>query len=83
MLPLQSPKTFLFIGKRKADSLLNIKKRFICQLTCSVLKEATVTTDDQEKALGVVLSKGYRVIYVSRKFSKLKETTVLERELWQ
>ena len=70
--------------KEEQNSFENIKSQLCANPLVqpySLTKEATVTTDDSEKAIGGVLSQGHPVIYVSRKLSQAeKNYSNFERE---
>ena len=73
------------MGKGRENAFENIKNELYASLLLqlySLTKEATVTTDASEKAIGGVLSQGgYLVIYVSRKLSQAEQNySNIERE---
>ena len=80
MLPLNNMRNSdLLWSKMQQKAFENIKNE-LCANTIvepySLQKEATITTDASEKAVGGVLSQeGHPVIYVSRKFTPAEQNT--------
>ena len=85
MLPLNEIRKEKFRwNKEEQNAFENIKNELRANPLIqpySLTKEATVTTDASEKAIGGVLSQGHPVIYVSRKLSQAEQNySNIERE---
>ena len=76
MLPLNEIRKEFRWDKGEQNAFENIKNELCANPLVqpySLTKEATVTTDASEKAIGGVLSQGHPVIYVSRKLSQAEK----------
>ena len=78
MLPFNEIRKKEFRGEKKEQNVFENIKNELCanplSQPYSLTKEATVTTDASEKAIGGVLSQeGHPVIYNSRKLSQAEQ----------